>query len=67
MITPLSAIGIAYFIQQQIQLDFKPFNCWGCLSFWIAVILYICEDINHIHYSFSAYLLVYLIQIYERK
>jgi hypothetical protein len=63
----LTAIAIAYFIQQHIFIDFKPFNCWACLSFWVAVILYICEDINHVHYSFGAYLLTYLIMTYERK
>jgi hypothetical protein len=24
------------------KLNFKPFNCGLCLSFWLAVILYFC-------------------------
>jgi hypothetical protein len=41
----LTAIGIAYFIQQHIFIDFKPFNCLSCLSFWVALILSICENV----------------------
>lgn len=44
-------------------LNFKPFNCILCVTFWVSAITYFCLDINVIYAAISAYIAEFGIRI----
>lgn len=39
------ASALGYWLSTKEVLPFKPFNCWGCLSFWFSIIIGVCVAI----------------------
>lgn len=48
------ASALGYWLSAKELLPFKPFNCWGCLSFWFSIIIGGCVAIAG--YSFFSWL-----------
>lgn len=60
-------IGLARAFLSFNLLDFKPFNCQSCLSFWISLVTSAIIDWHLIGFAFITYLLSDLILLYESK
>jgi len=67
MIYSIIAVAIARAMMAFNMPQMKPFNCQSCLSFWIALIIYLGHDWKMIPMAFLAYLISDLILIYEHK
>ncbi len=44
VIISISTTFVDYFVPMVKWLDFKPFNCSFCLSFWISLFSYVLFD-----------------------
>lgn len=68
-----AAVGAARAWETLNRIDFKPFNCTPCMSFWLAIFYYLCLwQFTGAHpivlaNAFVAYLLAQLIFLYEKS
>jgi hypothetical protein len=66
-----AALPIFNWVRTTGRLNFKPFSCLPCLSFWMAVVYYLCyylfADANEMIFfnAFAAYFGAALYLIYE--